>query len=90
MKTQPTRREVLAGAAAVVAAATVPLPVAKDVDFGVEYGPPRYFVDWWDKADLDAFAHAWRPLTEGRGWPTRMTSAARPVNGSTRTLPGSL
>jgi hypothetical protein len=62
-----TRRYVLTGAAAVAAAAAVPLPVAKGVDLGLgEYGPEKYFICWWDKVQLDAFAHAWRPLTEGR------------------------
>jgi hypothetical protein len=42
------------------------LPVAKGVDFGVEYGPEKYFVCWWDKVELDAFARAFAPLARER------------------------
>jgi len=62
-----TRREFLAGAAAVVSAAAVPLPVAKGVDLGLgEYGPEKYFIDWWDKCDFDALVRAFDGLGDGR------------------------
>jgi hypothetical protein len=62
-----SRRDVLVGAAT-LAATAVPLPVVveKGVDLGVEYGPEKYFVCWWDKAELDAFARAFAPLAEER------------------------
>jgi hypothetical protein len=67
MKSQPTRRDVLAGATAIAAATVVPLPIAKGIDLGLgEFGPEKYFVCWWDKVELDAFAQAFAGLKDGR------------------------
>jgi hypothetical protein len=61
------RRELLTGAAAIAATAAVPLPVAKGIDLGLgEFGPERYFICWWDKVELDAFAQAFAGLRDGR------------------------
>jgi len=52
---------------AAAAAPAVPLPEAKGVDLDVgEYGPERYFITWWDKVELDAFARAFSGLKDGR------------------------
>jgi len=60
-----SRRELIGGAAADVAAVAVPLPVAKGVDLGLgKYGPEKYFICWWDKVELDAFCRAWQPFVE--------------------------
>ena len=60
-----------AGAFRVAAATAVPLPVIakaveKGVDLGVEFGPEKYFVCWWDKVELEAFARAFAPLARER------------------------
>ena len=61
------RREVLAGATAVVAAAALPLPEARGVDLGLgEFGPETYFITWWDKVELDSFCRAFAGLRDGR------------------------
>jgi hypothetical protein len=55
-----TRREVVLSGAATVAAASVvrlPLPKVTGIDLGLgEFGPEKYFLDWWDKAEIHAFA----------------------------------
>jgi hypothetical protein len=59
----------LTGAAAVVAAASLPLPLpeAKGVDLGLgEFGPQKYFVTWWDKVELDSFCRVFEGLKDGR------------------------
>ena len=62
-----TRREFLASATALVAAAAVPLPLTKGVDLGLgEFGPEKCFICWWDKVELDAFAQAFAGLRDGR------------------------
>ena len=51
-------------------AAAVPLPaIAEAVEKGVDLGmgeckPEKYFITWWDKAELDAFISAFHPLAE--------------------------
>jgi hypothetical protein len=70
---EPNRRQFIASAAITMVAAALPavpavaavVPEAA-VDFGVEFGPPRYFITWWDKVELDSFAVAFAGLNDGR------------------------
>lgn len=64
--------------AAAAAVPAVPRPVAKGVDFGVEYGPEKYSITWWDKVELDAFVSALHQCRDRMRGPARLPDTLRP------------